>query len=251
MGYYPHNIDFVYTAAGMLGWSAETIRAARALAAEAPAEMLREAPDMEGFAAAPLFALVRFGRWADVLAQPAPPAELPYVTGSWRYARGVALAATGRPEQARAELAALHALSRGVPPERTVAGFFKTADMLKLASLVLAAEISARAGDPGAAVPPLLEAVAIQDGHWFTEPPPWYAPVRHTLGAVLLQAGRAVEAEAVYRDDLQRNPDNGWALFGLARSLRAQGKASEALAAEERFRKAWTRADVTLPASRF
>ncbi|MGH7264993.1 MAG: tetratricopeptide repeat protein, partial [Candidatus Rokuibacteriota bacterium] len=146
---------------------------------------------------------------------------------------------------------ALHALSGSVPPERIVAQFFKAVDMLRLASLVLAGEISARAGDPNAAVPPLLEAVAIQDGHWFTEPPPWYAPVRHTLGAVLLQAGRAVEAEAVYRDDLQRNPDNGWSLFGLAQSLRAQGKVSDAAAAEERFRKAWARADVTLRASRF
>ena len=93
--------------------------------------------------------------------------------------------------------------------------------------------------------------MAEQDGHWFTEPPAWYYPVRQSLGAALLAGGRPAEAEAVYRDDLKRNPDNGWSLFGLAQSLRAQGKTAEAAAAEARFQKAWARADVTLSASRF
>jgi predicted Zn-dependent protease len=93
--------------------------------------------------------------------------------------------------------------------------------------------------------------VAEQDGHWFTEPPVWYYPVRQSLGAALLAGGRPVEAEAVYREDLKRNPDNGWSLFGLAQSLRAQGRRAEAAAVEARFQKAWTRADVTLSASRF
>jgi predicted Zn-dependent protease len=93
--------------------------------------------------------------------------------------------------------------------------------------------------------------VAEQDTHWFTEPPPWYFPVRHALGAVLLQFNRAAEAEQVYREDLKRNPGNGWALFGLAQSLRAQGKATEAARTEAQFREAWEQADVTLTASRF
>ena len=116
---------------------------------------------------------------------------------------------------------------------------------------MLAGEIAARLGETDVAVRHFLAAVAEQDGHWFTEPPVWYYPVRQSLGAVLLAAGRAVEAEAVYRDDLKRNPDNGWSLFGLARSLQAQGKAAEAAAVEARFQKAWARADVTLSASRF
>jgi tetratricopeptide (TPR) repeat protein len=101
------------------------------------------------------------------------------------------------------------------------------------------------------AVKHLAEAVRMQDEHWFTEPPPWYYPVRQSLGAALHQAGRAAEAEAVYREDLRRNPENGWSLFGLAQGLRAQGKTADAAGVDERFRRAWARADVTLTASRF
>jgi cytochrome c-type biogenesis protein CcmH/NrfG len=93
--------------------------------------------------------------------------------------------------------------------------------------------------------------VRIQDEHWFTEPPPSYFPVRQSLGAALLQAGRASEAEAVYREDLRRNPENGWSLFGLAQSLRAQGRNTDATAVDARFRRAWARADVALTSSRF
>jgi predicted Zn-dependent protease len=116
---------------------------------------------------------------------------------------------------------------------------------------VLGGEIAAKAGDVGSAERLLRAAVAEQDTHWFTEPPPWYFPVRQTLGAVLLQAGRAADAEVVYREDLKRNPGNGWSLFGLAQSLRAQGKTAEAARVEASFRTAWAQADVTLTASRF
>jgi predicted Zn-dependent protease len=138
-----------------------------------------------------------------------------------------------------------------VPPERTLAFFFRTKTMLQLAANVLAGEIAAKAADTATAARLLRAAVAEQDTHWFTEPPPWYFPVRQALGAVLLQAGRAREAEQVYRDDLVRNPNNGWSLFGLAQSLRAQGKAAEAAQADASFQKAWARADVKLTASRF
>jgi len=132
-----------------------------------------------------------------------------------------------------------------------VAFFFRARNLLQLAANVLAGEIAAKAGDAATAERLLRAAVAEQDTHWFTEPPPWYFPVRHALGAVLLQTGRGAEAEQVYREDLRRNPGNGWALFGLTQSLRAQGKAAEAARAEDSFRKAWASADVTLAASRF
>ena len=155
-------------------------------------------------------------------------------------------------QDAARELAELEAIRRSVPPERTLAGFFKTQDMLLLAAEVLAGEIAVRGGrrrDGGRAH--FAQAVKIQDGHWFTEPPPWYYPVRQSLGAALLAAGRPAEAEAVYREDLKRNRENGWSLFGLAQSLRAQGKTAEADQVQARFRQAWARADVTLTASRF
>ena len=249
--YYPHNIDFVWHAAGMQGRSAETLRAARELAGSAPVEMVEKMPDMELMPAAPLGALARFGRWQELLSEPAPPAGLLYVTGLWRYGRGLAYAATGRLAEARAELRELQTLTAGVPGDRSLGGFFKTADMLKLASAVLAGEIAARGGDVETAVGLLSTAAGMQDRHWFTEPPPWYYPVRQSLGAVLLQGKRPAEAEAVYREDLRRNPENGWSLFGLAQSLRAQGRAGEASTVDERFRRAWAQADVTLSASRF
>ena len=251
MMYYPHNLDFVWHAAALEGRGVECVRAAREFAASVAPEAVLEMPDMETAPAAPYLALVRFGRWSEVLAEPAPPPRMLYVTGAWRYARGTALLATGRRDEAGAELAQLRAVRDGVPADRTLAGFFKMADMLTLASEVLAGEIAARAGDADAAVKHLAEAVRLQDAHWFPEPPPWYFPVRQALGAALLQAGRAAEAEAVYREDLRRNPENGWSLFGLAQSLRAQGKGAEATAVDARFRRAWARADVTLTASRF
>ncbi len=249
--YYPHNLDFIWVAASMEGRSAEAIRAAQEFAESVPAAMLREMSDMETAPAAPLFVLARFGRWEEILRQPEPPAEWPYVRGAWRYARGLAFAAARRPAEAERELAALQALANAVPAERTLALMFKTRSMLGLAADVLAGEIAARAGRTDVAVRHLLAAVAEQDGHWFFEPPPWYFPVRQALGAVLLDGGRVAEAEAVYREDLARNPGNGWSLFGLVRSLRAQGKDAEAAEAEARFRRAWARADVVLTASRF
>jgi hypothetical protein len=251
MMYYPHNLDFIWLAASMEGRGAETVRAARDFAAAVPAELILETSDMETVSVAPIAALARFGRWDEVLALPAPSEKLPYTRGFWHYARGLAQSAKGQSAAAQSELAALTRIRDGVPAERTLAGFFKTREMLTLAAEVLAGELASRRGEHDAAVRHLAEAVRIQDGHWFTEPPPWYFPVRQALGAVLLQAGRAAEAEAVYREDLRRNLENGWSLFGLAQSLRAQGKSAEAAAADTRFRRAWARADVTLTASRF
>ena len=207
--------------------------------------------DMESGPAAPLFALARFGRWDEILREPAPDPSLPYASGAWRYARGLAFAGTGRREEALAELTELNKIVLTVSPDRTIGTFFKTADMLRLASDVLAGEIAARSGDTPMAVRHLSAAVQMQDGHWFTEPPPWYYPVRQSLGAALLEAGRPAEAEEVYRADLLRNPNNGWSLFGLAQALRAQDKGAEASIVELRWERAWSRADVPLKASRF
>jgi tetratricopeptide (TPR) repeat protein len=249
--YYPHNIDFIWQSAAMQGRSAETVRAAREFASNAPAEMIKQMPDMETAPVAPIVALVRFGRWDEVLAYPAPPSEWTYTSGVWRYARGMAFNGKGQADLAAGELRALEAILQSVPPERTVAFFFRAKNVLQLAANSLAGEIAAKAGDFTTAERLLRAAVAEQDSHWFTEPPPWYFPVRQSLGAVLLQAGRPGEAEQVYREDLRRNPGNGWSLYGLAVSLRAQGKTAEAAQVDESFRKAWAQADVTLTASRF
>jgi tetratricopeptide (TPR) repeat protein len=249
--YYPHNLDFIWQSASMQGRSGDTIRVAREFAGTATPDMITAMPDMQTAPVAPIVALVRFGRWDEVLSQPAPPQEWSYARGVWHYARGLAFNAKGQAAEAGRELRLLETVLQAVPPERTIAFFFRASNMLQLAGNVLAGELAAKAGDYASAERLLRAAVAEQDTHWFTEPPPWYFPVRQALGAVLLQAGRAREAELVYREDLRRNPGNGWALFGLTQSLRTQGNTAEAARTEESFRKAWARADVSLTASRF
>jgi tetratricopeptide (TPR) repeat protein len=249
--YFPHNIDFIWHAASMEGNSAATMRAAREFAESMPPEMIGKMLDMETAPVAPIVALVRFGRWDEVLRLAAPPRDWPYTTGMWHYARGLAFNGKGQAADARRELAALEGVLGSVAPERTLVFFFRTKSMLQLAANVLGGEIASKAGDVATAERLMRAAVAEQDTHWFTEPPPWYFPVRQALGAVLLTAGRAADAERVYRQDLDRNPNNGWSLFGLAQSLRAQGKTGEALQATASFRRAWSKADVALSASRF
>jgi predicted Zn-dependent protease len=249
--YHTHNIDFIWQSTSMLGRSRDTIRYAREFAETAPPEMIKQMPDMEIAPVAPIVALVRFGRWDEVLAYPAPPAGWLYTRGVWHYARGLAFTSKGQPAEAVKELRELDATIKAAPPDRTIAFYFPVQKVLQLAANVLAGEMAAKAGDTTTAERLLRAAVAEQDMQWFTEPPPWYFPVRQALGAVLLQAGRASDAERVYREDLKQNPGNGWSLFGLAASLRAQGKTAEAAQVDEQFKKSWAQADVTLTSSRF
>lgn len=123
-------------------------------------------------------------------------------------------------------------------------------DLLEIAALVLESQIASERGETGAAIGMLEAAARVEDALRYFEPPDWPEPVRHTLGAALLKAGRPRDAEAVYREDLRRNPDNGWSLCGLEQSLRAQGREEEADAAHARFERAWARADVRLSGSR-
>ncbi|MGK4005911.1 hypothetical protein WMF31_25010 [Sorangium sp. So ce1036] len=247
--YFPHNLYFLSFSASMEGRSAVALRAARELSTAVPDDEVRHMPMLELFQPATLFALVRFGRWDDLLAEPAPPPEQRYTTGVWRYARGLALASTGRLDEAEREATALGAMSSESFGGTTI-GNNSARDLLEIASLVLEGQIASARGDAGAAVRLLQAAVRVEDTLRYFEPPDWPEPVRHTLGAALLEAGRPRDAETVYKEDLRRNPENGWALRGLEQSLRAQGREQEADAAHERFERAWARADVQLSGSR-
>src|SRR2546428_13987505 len=147
----------------MQGRSAETIRAAREFAENAPAEMIKQMPDMETAPIAPIVALVRFGRWDEVFAVPAPPREWPYTLGVWHYARGLAFNAKGQAADARRELHELEGILQSVPPERTVAFFFRAKNLLQLAANLLGGELAAKAGDVATAERLLRAAVAEQD----------------------------------------------------------------------------------------
>jgi tetratricopeptide (TPR) repeat protein len=251
MMYYPHNIHFFWSAASMQGRSRDAIGAARDVNGAINAEAMQMMPMLEYFWPTTVFGLVRFGRWDDVLKEPAPGDEFVYATGMWHYARGMAFAATGRPDDAAREQAAVDAAAQATPIDRIVADNQPARRLLELASAVLAGERAARGGDTDTGVRDLEQAVMLEDALPYTEPPPWYFPVLQSLGAALLAAGRPDEAAAVYREDLRRNPGNGWSLYGLAASLRADGDAREAAAVDRRFRDAWMRADVKLTASRF
>jgi len=250
--YYPHNIHFLWAAASTEGQSAEAMSTARSLAAKVEA-FHAQLPLVEEFLAVPVLTMARFGKWDAVLAEPAPPADRVYQRAMWHYARGLAFARSGRPDAAAHDLASLQlAVSDPKAQELMLAGDTATAaSLLAIAEAHLRGELAAARGETDAAVAALTDAVTKQHALTYMEPPPFYYPVRQALGAVLLEGGRAAEAEQVYRADLEEWPKNGWSLFGLSHSLSAQGKADEAGWTEQGFTRAWARADVELTASRF
>jgi tetratricopeptide (TPR) repeat protein len=252
VAYYPHNIHFLFAASQMEGRSQAALEAARQLIAAVPEEAYQEFPPLEDFRPMPLFALVRFGKWSEVLAEPQPPAQYQYTTGIWHWARGLAYLRQDQLEEAAAEYDALAEIAETQAMKDLVLWSFAPAsDMLAIASHVLAGELAGARGETEEMIAELEAAVEIQDGLGYMEPPSWFYPVRHNLGAALLEAGQAAEAEAVYREDLKQYPNNGWSLFGLAESLRAQDKTAEADKMQQQFELAWQYADVTLTASRF
>jgi tetratricopeptide (TPR) repeat protein len=253
LGYYPHNIHFLWFGASMAGKSRVAIESARKTAAAIPHEAVAELPFLQGFLVVPYYALVRFGKWDELLSEPPPVHDTIFTRGVWHYARGTAFVAKGQIAEAQRELDAVAAIVADPALETLPASFSANTALaiVRIAPEVLAGEIAAQRGDIDRALLHLDRAVRYEDALIYTEPSDWHMPVRHTLGAVLLQAGRADEAEVVYWEDLKRNPENGWALFGLRQALEAQGKTEEAAAADQRLRRAWAESDVALRASRF
>ena len=250
MGYYPHNIHFLWSSATMEGRSELAISSARRLAGKIEDASMKELPMLAGFRVVPYYALTRFGKWDEMLAEPAPPDNI-YMKGTWHYARGLAFAAKGRLEDAGVELAEVRRIASDPALKFNLFSLNTADNIFAIAPEVLAGELAARRKDYERAVAHLERAVRLEDALTYTEPAEWHYPARQMLADVLLQAGRPREAETVYWADLSRNPDNGWSLFGLARALRAQERGDDAAAVEKRFEKAWAKADVKLAASRF
>ena len=251
LGYYPHNIHFIWMGASAAGRSKLALEAADKVAGAIPREALGQVPILQSFLVVPYWAKVQFGRWEEILADTGPSHDTPFTRGAWRYARGMAYARTGRLPEAGKELALLKEVLADPSLDALVTFSANTGlAILRIAPLLVEAEIATQKKDWDRALLLLERAVRYEDGLIYQEPPDWPAPVRQTLGAVLLEAGRPDEAEAVYWEDLKKNPENGWSLSGLAQALRAQGKTADAAAAEERFKKAWADADVRLVASR-
>lgn len=238
---YPtHNTNMLCYAAWLDGQSAVALQAARDLPGDDPRAMML-----------PLM-LARFGRWEELMEMTnAPKGQLR--EGIWQFTRGLAFLRTGAPQKADKALKRLMRILDRADPEQTVSpdDTTKTIDLLRIAHGILAGETAAAAGDTGTAVRHLEAAIASEDGLEYSEPEIWPIPARQMLGAILLDAGRAEEAQRVYEEELQDHRENGWSLFGLSAALRAQGKDGEADDAQARFERAWTRSDVWLTASRF
>lgn len=249
-GYLPHNHHFLFASSLMEGNSAQALTAAAEVASRMNLERSRQ-PEYLGlqhYWAAPYFARIRFGRWGELMAEPVP--DLAYPAVLLRYARGLSQLRQGRLETARQELDALREAARDPALQgASLWGLHPVATLLKMAEHLLEGEIAAAAGRWTSAQESMQRALELEATLVYDEPPAWPIPVRHSLGGILLRAGKAAEAEAVFEADLRRFPENGWALFGLKRALRAQNKPAEDV--ERRLAAAWVHADVELVSSHF
>jgi tetratricopeptide (TPR) repeat protein len=243
--YYTHNLHFLWASELAQGNFDGALTASRRLVAQIRDDQLADFPFLEDFLATPMLTFARFGEWDLVLGEPAPPPARRFQTALWHYARGLAFARTrdlAAAEEERAALAAIAADPQlGALLYDTSGG--TAGERLGVARLHLDGEIAAASRRNAEAVEALQEAIEIQDAMPYAEPPPFYVPIRQVLGGVLLDANRATDAEVVFREDLRRHPNNGWSLYGLAKSLEKQGKRAEAHWARQGFRNAWAKAD--------
>lgn len=241
--YRAHNYHFLAYAAMFDGRRDLALEAAREMVDEIPLEVVRALPDfLDGFQAVPYHVMVRFGMWDEMLAEPQPPLDLPVMQAMWRYGRTMALSSLGRVEEAATEFAALQAASAAVPESRFM-GNNPSREILAVGLPLAEGELEYRRGRHDRAFALLREAVARDEALRYDEPWGWMQPVRHALGALLLEQDRVAEAEAVYREDLERHPDNGWALTGLAECLERSGRRDEAGKARAKVADAWALAD--------
>jgi tetratricopeptide (TPR) repeat protein len=245
MMYYSHNLHFIAMCASMNGNYGEAKKNADLLI-ENVAPHVKEMPPLEGFMTIPMAVDIRFHKWNDILAMPQPDPEMKITTGFWHFARGMALAGTGKLSEAEAEYKIVSEAEQNTPPDVVFAAPInnKAKDILKISEDVLGAKIAMARKDYAQAISLLTAAVAIQDTLKYGEPPDWFFPVRESLGGALLLNGDAAGAEKVFRADLDRNPRNPRSLFGLQQALKAQNKNYDAGFVEVQFRDSWKGGEV-------
>jgi tetratricopeptide (TPR) repeat protein len=240
MMYYSHNLHFIAMAAAMNGNYLESRGGAQLLAANVGPHV-KDMPPLEGFMTVPLAVEVRFHKWNEILKAPQPDPAMQTATVFWHFARGLALAGTGKLEEAEAEHRFVAEAEEKTSPDAIFQMPInnKTKDILKIAENVLGAKISLAKNDMDATVNQLRAAVAIQDSLKYDEPQDWFYPVRESLGAVLLKIGDDAAAEEAFRADLERNPRNPRSLFGLEQALKAQDRTYDAGFVRKQFDANW------------
>src|ERR1700690_2734445 len=203
-------------------------------------DMVASMPVFEVYVPTPMFVLLRFHRWDEVLKLPPPNPRLVMTTAFWHFSRGSAAAAKGQVGMAEAERRTLETARKEMPTD-TEFSFYsnKAQTFLDLAASILDARIAAAHADKERAIEYWKNAVQIQDRLYYGEPPEWFYPVRESLGAALLVTGQAAQAEAVFRTDLEQYPRNPRSLFGLLKSLEAQTNTLEAERVRRDFEAAW------------
>jgi tetratricopeptide (TPR) repeat protein len=243
--YHSHNEHFLAMAASMAGNYAQAKQAADALAARLMphAKMM---PMLDAFIMTPIWVDTRFGKWDAILARPEPFKELQGTHAMWRYSRAISYAVGGKIDAAEKERALFAQEAAAFPPDAMLGEQNKANAVLGVASHVIEARIAAAQGQRDVAISHWKKAVEMQDTLNYDEPADWYYPVRESLGAALLTAGKAADAESVFREDLHQNPRNPRSLFGLREALRAQGKEADATWVDRQFKETWKDADTTL-----
>jgi tetratricopeptide (TPR) repeat protein len=247
MLYFHHNLHFIAAARGMEGRYGDARAAAQQLTTSLHSHA-GDIPDLQNFVTEyfgmyPLLTAVRFHDWKTVLAEKEPADDLPISRGLRHYARGVAFAAQDHVDRATVERESLAKIIASLPMESRY-GNSPAKEVLSVGLAVVDARIATQKGDLEKAISDFGVAVAMQDKLAYNEPADWHYPVRESLGAALLKAGRAAEAEAVFRADLQKNPRGGRSLFGLVEALQAQGKSDEAMLVRQEFHDAWRTAEI-------
>lgn len=254
LNYYPHNIHFMAWSAMLQGNPERALEAARKIVEKVPPELsgIKNVWALyETFLSQPMFVMVRFGMWEKMLTEPKPDLESEFMTGIWHYGRALAYIQTNRLTEAHRELRPLSVAQEAMGNVEHYIGFSTAKTLLTIAHEVVQGELAYAEGHTLEGLAHLERAVRLEDGLRYNEPPDWYFPLRHFLGAMLLDAGRPNEAEVVYAADLRKNPDNGYSLFGLKIALEQQGKHEDALAITKRFDRAWAGATHKLRSSRF
>lgn len=242
-----HALDFVRYAATMQGSSELAIKSAKQMA-EAMSKRGTPMGRMQKRVAAPWVTLKIFGKWDELLAIEPLKHSTPYLTGILAYVKGSAHVAKGQFDEAAQKLSEIHRIAASPDVSVNRAGATATAELLALAAHALEGEMKMAQGDLDGAIAAFEKGVALEDTNNYTEPPDWPQSMRLYLGAALLKAGRAVDAEAVFRRDLRWHQNNGWSLFGLTQALEAQGKSEEARSKKDTWAKVWSQADISLTA---